>query len=89
MVNVILTHEVKEFASWKKAFDEGEPLRTQAGVKISAVYTAVDNPNQVTVITEFPSAEAVKGFVSSPALKADMAKGGVVGTPNIMVLTKV
>ena len=89
MVNVILTHEVKDFASWKLAFDEGELIRTKAGVSVWGMYTAVENPNKVTIITEFPSAEAVQGFISSPGLRADMEKGGVLGEPHIQVLNKV
>lgn len=62
MVTVILTHEVKDFSNWKKQFDLGEPLRARAGVKTTGVYTSVDNPNNVTVTTEFPGIEAVQGF---------------------------
>ena len=88
MVNVILTHEVKEFSTWKAAFEAGEPLRAQAGVTIEAVYTAVDNPNKVTVITAFPSVESVSGFMANPNLRADMESAGVVGAPSIQVLNK-
>lgn len=89
MVKVILSHEVKDFSTWKKGFDEGEALRTNAGVKTHGVYTAVDNGNHVTVITEFPSAEAVNGFLANPQLAADMEKAGVVGKPDVKILNKV
>lgn len=86
MVKVILSHEVKDFTSWKKAFDEGAPLRTSAGVKTTGVYTSVENPNHVTVTTEFPNVEIVKGFLANPQLKADMEKGGVIGHPEVKIL---
>jgi hypothetical protein len=89
MVNVILTHEVRDFAEWKKGFDAGEPMRAQAGVKTTGMYTALDNPNKVTVTTEFPSAEAVQGFLANPQLKADMEQAGVVGAPELHILNKV
>ena len=88
MVTVILSHEVTNYTDWKKGFDSGEPLRQQAGVKTLGVYNAVDNPNVVTVVTEFPSKEAVQGFMSNPNLKADMAKAGVVGAPEVKILNK-
>lgn len=89
MIKVILSHEVKDFSTWKKGFDSGEPLRTEAGVTTVGVYTSVTNPNHVTVTTEFPSYEAVKGFFSNPALKSDMEKAGVISEPEVKILNKV
>jgi quinol monooxygenase YgiN len=88
MVTVILSHEVTDFAQWKKGFDSGEALRSQAGVKTSGVYTETGNQNSVTIITEFPSAEAVQGFLSNPQLQADMEEAGVIGKPDIKILNK-
>ena len=89
MVTVILSHDVKDFSSWKTLFEEGESLRAQAGIKVSGVYTAADNPNRATVITEFPSLEVVTAFMGNPELKSAMEKGGVIGTPTVQVLNKV
>jgi len=89
MVNVILSHEVKDFSQWKKAFNDGEHLRAQSGVITTGVYSSVDNPNHITVTTEFPSLEAVHGFLGNPELKADMEKGGVIGQPEVKILNKV
>lgn len=88
MVTVILTHEVKDFANWKSMFEAGESLRSGAGIKTLGIYTATDNPNRVTVITEFPGAEAVHGFLNNPQLKSTMEQAGVVGSPDVKVLNK-
>lgn len=88
MVKVILSHEVNDFAEWKKGFEAGEPMRAANGVTTSGVYNSVDNPNHVTIITNFPSVEAVKGFMSNPDLKADMEKAGVVGDPELKILNE-
>lgn len=88
MVTVILSHEVSNYSDWKKGFEEGESFRQQAGVKTNGVYNSVDNPNLVTVIAEFPSKEAVHGFINNPNLKADMEKAGVVGMPEVKILSK-
>ncbi|MDB5226840.1 MAG: hypothetical protein JWN78_1033 [Bacteroidota bacterium] len=85
MVKVIVSHEVKDFATWKKAFDESSADRDQSGMNATA-YTATDNPNHVTVIGEFPNEEAVHGFMNSPELKETMEKAGVVGKPDIRIL---
>ena len=88
MVHVILTHDVQDFDSWKTLFDEGEGMRSGAGIKTSGVYRSMENPNQVVIMTEFPSADAVTGFLANPELKAAMEKGGVIGKPQVQVLTK-
>ncbi len=88
MVTTILTHEVKDFTEWKKGFDADGANRSQMGVKVTGVYQSVENPNMVTVITEVPSVGAIKGFMANPELKAVMEKAGVIGAPEIKILSQ-
>jgi len=83
MVTVIVSHEVKNFAEWKKGFDSDEVNRQQAGVKTHGVYTAADNPNLVSIFTEFQSMEAVHGMMASPHMKESMEAAGVIGMPEV------
>ncbi len=89
MVTVILSHEVKDFAKWKEGFDSGEAMRAGNGIKTTGVFAAADNDNHVTILTEFPSAEAVQGFLANPDLQASMEEAGVVGKPDIKILKAV
>jgi hypothetical protein len=86
MVNVLLKHEVKEYASWRVSFDSDEPRRTAAGISIIAVFTSVDNANMVTVMTQFPSIEVVNAFVGDPSMKEALERAGVVGAPEVQIL---
>lgn len=88
MIHVILTHEVKDFAAWKKVYEEGEPLRAKSGMKMTGVYTSVENPNQVTLTGECASIEVMNSFMSQPELKADMEKAGVISAPEVKFLKK-
>ncbi|HKJ41519.1 MAG TPA: hypothetical protein VKA27_05460 [Sunxiuqinia sp.] len=88
MVHVILTHEVKDFATWKKVYEAGEPLRAKSGIKMTGVYTSVDNPKQVTLTGECASVDVMNSFMSQPELKADMEKAGVISAPEMKVLNK-
>lgn len=88
MVKVILSHQVNNFSNWKKGYDAGEPLRQEAGMKTIGIYNSVENPNQVTVIADFPNKEAVTGFINNPALKNAMQQAGVVGTPDVKILNQ-
>ena len=89
MVTTILTHEVKDFSSWKKGFDDDGANRSKMGVKVVGVYQSVEKPTMITVITEVPSVEAIKGFLANPDLKAAMEKAGVIGMPEVKILNKV
>jgi hypothetical protein len=85
-VTAIISHEVKDYAPWRKVFDADEPNRKGAGMKVWGVYADVKNPNMVTIIATFPSVAAMEAFVSSPKLKEAMDKGGVLGKPDVKVL---
>jgi quinol monooxygenase YgiN len=86
-IMVIVSHEVKDYASWRKVYDADEPNRKKAGFKVSGVYADVKNPNMVSIVGEFPNAAAVEAFTTSPKLKEAMEKAGVIGKPDVKVLT--
>ena len=88
MVTVIISHECKNYSDWRKVYDADEVNRSKAGFRSTGVYHSVDNANKVTIIGEAPSLDAVNGFMSNPALKAAMEKGGVIGIPDVKVLSK-
>ena len=89
MITVIVSHEVKNYSDWRKVYDADAPNRSKAGFKISGEYRSVDNPNKITIIGETPSVEAINNFMSNPALKEAMEKGGVMGMPEVKILNKV
>jgi len=86
-VVVIVTHGVKEYDSWRKGYDADESNRKNAGFKVWGVYADVNNPNMISIIGEFPNAAAADAFTTSPKLKEVMEKAGVVGKPDVKVLT--
>ena len=88
MVDVMITHEVKDFSKWKKGFTGEHSSRPGANVKVRGVYHSVENPNMITVMAEFPNVAAVHGFMQNPALKAALERGGVVGHPEVKILNK-
>ena len=88
MVTVIISHECKNYSDWRKVYDDDEPNRVKAGFKSTGVYHDVDNSNLITIVGEAPSVEAIKGFMANPELKVAMEKGGVIGMPEVNILTK-
>jgi hypothetical protein len=88
-VTIINTIEVKDFATFKKNFDAGAPIRDKAGIKVVAVFQSVDNANLVTVMEEAASAESAKAFFADPKAKEAMEKSGVISKPELKILNKV
>jgi|SRR6185437_3033882 len=88
-VTVINTVEVKDFATFKKAFDAGESVRLKGGIKVVNIYQSVDNANIVTVVEEAASVESAKAFFSDPKAKEAMEKAGVISKPDLRILNKV
>jgi hypothetical protein len=88
-VTILISHEVKDYDTWKKGFDSDEVNRKNAGMKVTGLYRALDKPNVVTLTVEAPSAEAANKFLTNPDLKAAMEKVGVISAPEVKLLTKV
>ena len=86
-VRVFVTHEVTDYAVWRKAYDAFAPTQKKLGVTHQSVYQSVDNPNMVVVEHDFASVEKAKTFLDSAELKGAMEKAGVKGAPHILVTT--
>ena len=85
---IIASHKVENFDKWKKAFEEGADMRAQAGIVIKGICQEEKDPEMVTIISEVPNMEMAQAMMSAPDLKEAMAKGGVVGAPEIKYLIK-
>lgn len=83
MVRMFIKHRVEHYGPWRKAYDAFEAQRPAFGVIGKAVYQDVTDPELVTVTHDFATIEAAKALAASDALRQAMAKGGVVGTPEI------
>ena len=89
MVKVIVQHEVKDFSTWKKAFDADRPNLKKAGVKLKGLYTSFNKPSDVTMIFKAPSAALFDKIMSDPERQKAIENAGVVGGPKVSILNKV
>ena len=83
MATLFVRHKVKEFDTWKAAYDAFDVERKTMGVTSHGAYQADGNPNDVTVYHHFDSMDAAKAFADSDRLKKVMESAGVVGAPDI------
>ncbi len=89
MATLFVRHEVKEFGTWKAAYDAFDAERKTMGVTGHGVYQADGNPNNVTVYHHFDSMDAAKAFAGSARLKEVMESAGVVGAPDIWLANRI
>jgi len=88
MASMLIQHQVKDYAAWKKVFDSAIEMRTSNGELSAQVYRDASDPNKVTTINKWNSLANAQKFAHSPELKAAMEKAGVVGAPNVSFLNE-
>jgi quinol monooxygenase YgiN len=89
MIYLNIRHTVADYAKWRAGFDAHASARRAAGATgTQQVYRDQENPNAVTVILEWDSAEKARKFSQDPALKEVMEKAGVVSAPEVRFLDR-
>ena len=84
-----IRHHVRDYATWRKAYEEAEPLRTQHGCTAQRVMQLPDDGNELLVTHDFPTAEQAGSFAHDPGLREAMGRAGVEGAPRIEIFTDV
>jgi heme-degrading monooxygenase HmoA len=80
---IMVQHTVRDYDAWKAVFDEHQAVRTQYGATGHLLYQGAEDPNEVTVVNQFPSREQAEAFAADPSLKEAMERGGVISEPRI------
>jgi quinol monooxygenase YgiN len=79
----MISHEVDDYAGWKKVYDSVAAARQKAGIIGAAVNRRLDNPNHVLVYHQAETKAQLEAFFASAELKAAMKQAGVKGAPVI------
>lgn len=68
MPHVLIIHEVEDYRTWKKIFDDAAPMRKQAGEIDYQVLKYEHNPNKIVHFSAWRSIANARHFFESPAL---------------------
>src|SRR5689334_6563892 len=82
-VAAVVTHEVSDYAAWKKAFDAHASARAKNGIFSTHINRSAENPNLVSIYLAGKTAEGLRAFLSSDDVKSTMKNAGVVSAPQI------
>ena len=83
MVRMVIQHVVREYRTWRRAYNSFDRERRKMGVARHAVFRAVARPNQITVTHDFASLSKARAFAASRRLREVMKGAGVRGKPTI------
>ena len=78
---MIVRHKVKDFRSWKKAFDGHATAQKAAGLTKPRVFRSADDPNDI--LMDYRDLKMAKTFGASADLKKTMEAAGIVDQPTI------
>lgn len=79
---------LENYAKFRETFDGAESMRKAAGALNTAVYQSVDDPNEVIIEIEFPTADAAKAFSTSQGLREAQQRAGLKAPPRMLVVEK-
>ena len=82
-------HNVRDYAAWRKVYDELQPLRTQYGCTAQRVMQLPDDGNALYITHDFPTVRAGGRLRARPGPARDHGASGGRGAPRIEIFTDV
>ena len=86
---MLAKHRVRNYAAWKSSYDAHDSLRLVNGLHSYVIGRGVQDSNTVFVAVKADDPEKAKTFSKDASLKQAMQKGGVLGTPEMKMVTLV
>lgn len=78
-----ISHTVKDYPAWKKAFDLDSTTRIANGLDLMVVGKNMENANDLVIYLNAADVTKAKAFAADPRLKELMEKSGVSSEPEI------
>lgn len=63
--SIFVRHQVNDFATWKKVYDEVIPLRKEGGVITESTHRDPDDPNTVIGYHQFADLSTAQAFIAA------------------------
>lgn len=81
---VEISHKVKDFDAWLKAFDsEGPETRSKDGLTDGVLARGIDDPSLVYLVFRITDLSQAKAALLNPARLKVMMEAGVIGKPDV------
>ncbi len=74
---VLIIHAVKDYAAWKKVFDDAAEIRKNAGEQSYQLLKYENRPNSIVHFSRWESLSKARAFFESPELVRIRQEAGV------------
>lgn len=71
-------NRVRDYATWKRVFDEQADTARDAGLRLLNLWRAADDPNDVFFVFEVQDVDTAEAYVRSPASQRVGERAGVI-----------
>ena len=91
MPTLHIEHQIRDFDSWKAAFDRDPAGRQRSGVRRYRVLRPVDDPNYVLIDLDFDSAREAEAFLAAmrDVWRSPQAAPALIGGPQARIVEAV
>ena len=86
---VVVQHRVRDYRAWKPVFEEHQVVRAKHGATGHVLYRALDERNNVVIVTEFSSTDGARAFMADPTLPEALTRAGVEMPPAVYLCEEV
>lgn len=86
MAQLFVHHAVEDYTQWRRVFDSASTTRRSFGMTGERVFHASSSPNEIVIISDWPTAEKARAYGQSPELKKAMQNAGVISQPEVLIL---
>ena len=84
VIHLLVEAEIEDFGRFLENFNtRGLRLRRQHGSRSARVLHHRDEPKRVSLLLEWESEEAFRGYLDDPDVRESMRLGGAKGSPRI------
>jgi hypothetical protein len=88
MAFMLTRAKVRDFKTWKPAYDAHLPARNEAGLTEKYLLRNADDPNELVILFEAQDLDRAKTFAASADLRERMQESGVIDKPDIFFLNR-
>lgn len=82
----LVRHRVKDFDAWKPHFDNHDPVRREAGLRVAHLMRNADKPDEVWVLFEVADLGPARAMSQSEEVRQLMEEAGVIDKPDFVFL---
>jgi hypothetical protein len=83
-----IEHPIRDFDTWKKAFESDPGFRERSGVRRYQILRPIDDPNYVMIDLDFDSSSAAEAFLAAmrEVWRSPVAAAALIGSPQTRIV---